>query len=70
MIVLLIAVGVIVAVPKLSRRLLLVQSRVLAVCLSTIAIAALYYTASSFLHFQPSRNIEPAVFALWVFAMG
>jgi hypothetical protein len=66
----LIAVGGIVAVPKLSRTFLVVQSRVLAVCLSAIAIAALYYTSSSFLHFRPSRNIEPAAFALWVFALG
>jgi sigma-B regulation protein RsbU (phosphoserine phosphatase) len=66
----LIAVGVIVAIPKLSGRFMVVQSRMLSVCLSAIAIAALYYTSSSFLHFQPSRSTEPAAFALWVFAMG
>lgn len=66
----LIVVSVIVAIPKLSRRFLVVHSRVLTACLCAIAIAAVYYTSSSYLHFHPSRNLEPGAFALWVFAMG
>ena len=66
----LIAVGVAVAVPRLSRTFLVVQSRVLAVCLPAIAIAGLYYTAAALLGFHPPRGIEPAAFALWVFALG
>lgn len=69
-IVLLLGVGVIVVTPKLSRRFLLVQSRMLTVCLPAIAIAALYYNLSGLLNFRPTRNIEPAGFAVWVFALG
>jgi len=68
-ILLLIAVGVMLVIPTLSRRFLQVQSRVLAVCLPAIAIAAIYYNLSGLFHFRP-WNIEPAAFAVWVFALG
>ena len=67
-IVLLIAVGVFVLIPKLSRRYLLVQSRVLVVCLPVITMAGLYYNSSRFLHFEPWK-IEPAAFGIWILAL-
>ena len=67
---LLVAVGVVTSVPALYRKYFIVQSRVFAVCVPLIAAVSLYYNGSRLVGFQPSRNIEPAVYVLWTFALG
>lgn len=66
----LVVVGVIAAVPKLSKRFLVIQSRVVAVYLPSVAVVSLYYNLSGFLRFEPSRNVEPAAFVVWTLALG
>jgi len=67
---LLVAVGVVTSFPRLYRKYFVVQSRVFAVCVPVIAVVSLYYNASRIIGFQPSRNIEPAVYVLWTIALG
>lgn len=65
----LVVVGIVVAVPKLSKKFLVIQSRVLAVCMSVILGVALYINVGGFLGFRPLLHLEPPAFALFVFSI-
>jgi len=69
-IILLLAGGVVAAVPKLSRKFLVIQSPVLAFTVPAPGAVALYYNASGFHGLEASRNVEPAGYVVWVFALG
>ncbi len=66
----LLVVGVVVVVPGLSRRYLVIQSRVLALAVPAIAIVALYINLSGVIGYRPALYLEPPAFVLWVFAIG
>lgn len=66
----LLLVAVVVAVPALSRKYLVIQSRVLAFAVPAIAIVALYINLSWFLGYRASFWLEPPAFVFWVFALG
>jgi phosphoserine phosphatase RsbU/P len=63
-------VGAVVIVPALSRKYLLFQSRILAVCMSAIVVVAMYVNITGVLGFRPVPYVEPIAFAAWVFAIG
>lgn len=66
----LLVLGVVVVVPKLSRKFLVIQSRVLAVSVPAIGAVALYINLSGFLGYRPALYLEPPAFVLWVFSIG
>lgn len=66
----LLVVSVVVVVPRLSRRYLIIQNRVLRVVLPAIATVALFSNLSWVLHRQPPRYAEPVAFAVWTLALG
>jgi phosphoserine phosphatase RsbU/P len=66
----LLILGVVVEVPALSRKFLVIQSRVLVVVVPAVAAAALYINLSWFLGYRPAIYVEPPAFMLWVFAIG
>lgn len=66
----LLAVGVVIVVPGLSRKYLVIQSPVLSIALLAIAVVALYVNSSGFLHYRPVPYAEPIAFAAWVLALG
>jgi len=61
---------VVVVVPALSRKFLVIQSRVLAVVVPAIAAVALYINLSGLLGYRAALYLEPPAFVLWVFAIG
>jgi len=66
----LVTVGVVAAIPYLSRKFLVVQSRVLTVVVPAISVVALYENSSRLIHHKPSLSAEPIAFAVWVLALG
>lgn len=66
----LLVVGIVVSVPALSRKYLVIQSRVLAFAVPTIAVVALYVNLSGILGYRADFWIEPPAFVFWVFALG
>jgi sigma-B regulation protein RsbU (phosphoserine phosphatase) len=66
----LLVVSVVVVFPRLSRRYLVVQNRVLRVVLPAIAVVAVFSNASWVLHREPPRYAEPVAFAVWTLALG
>ena len=63
-------VGTIVAVPKLSKKYLMIQSPVVAVYIPTVAVVSLYYNLAGLLRFKTQVNVEPAAFVVWTLALG
>ncbi len=66
----LLVLGVVVEVPALSRKFLVIQSRVLVVVVPAVAAVALYINLSWFLGYRPAIYLEPPAFMLWVVAIG
>jgi phosphoserine phosphatase RsbU/P len=66
----LLVVAVVVAVPALSRKYLVIQSRVLVFAVPAIAVVALYVNLSGILGYRADFWIEPPAFVFWVFALG
>ncbi len=60
----------VVSIPALSRKLLVVQSKVLAIGMLVVATAAIYVNVSALLHLRYSSFIEPPAFAIFVFSLG
>jgi len=67
---LLLATGIVVVIPSLSRKYLIVQSPVLRIVLPVIALAAMFANLLFVAHREPPRYLEPAAFALWTLALG
>ncbi|MGZ4732036.1 MAG: hypothetical protein ACXVZH_07820 [Terriglobales bacterium] len=65
----LLVVGIVAAVPRLSRKFLVIQSRVLGICMPVIAGVALCVNLAGLLGFRPPPYIEPPAFALFVFSI-
>jgi len=63
-------IGIIVAVPKLSKKYLMIQSPVVAVYIPTVAVVSLYYNLAALLRFRTRVNVEPAAFVVWTLALG
>jgi len=66
----LLAVSVVIVVPRLSRKYILIQSRVLRIVLPGIGLVAMFANLSWVLHRQPPSYAEPVAFAAWVLALG
>jgi len=66
----LLAVALVVVIPGLSRRYLVIQSRVLSIVLPLIAFAALFSTASRALGREAPPYLMPVAFAVWILALG
>jgi phosphoserine phosphatase RsbU/P len=66
----LVFVGVVTSVPKLARKFLVIQSRLLAACVPVIGAVALYINLVRVLGYRPLLYLEPPAFVLWVFAIG
>ena len=67
--IMLLVVGIVAAVPRLSRKFLVIQSRVLGICMPVIAGVALCVNLAGLLGFRPPPYIEPPAFALFVFSI-
>lgn len=66
----LLVVGIVAVVPQFSRKFLVIQSRVLAVCMPVIFSVAMYVNLGGLLGFRPLTNLEPPAFALFVCSIG
>jgi len=64
------AIALMIVIPSLSRKYLVVQSRVLRIVLPAIALAAVFSNISWVVHRVPPSYIEPVAFAAWVLALG
>jgi len=65
----LLVVGIVAGVPKPSRKFLVIQSRVLGICMPVIASVALCVNLGGLLGFRPPPYIEPPAFALFVLSI-
>lgn len=62
--------GVVIVVPRLSRKYLLIQNRVLTIVLPAIAAVTVFTNTSWVLRREPPRYAEPVAFAVWILALG
>ncbi|HEV2401191.1 MAG TPA: PP2C family protein-serine/threonine phosphatase [Candidatus Sulfotelmatobacter sp.] len=69
-IVMLVVVGVIVAVPRWSKKFLLIHSRIVALYVPVVVVVSVYYNLSGLLRFEVSRDLEPAALIVWTLALG
>jgi sigma-B regulation protein RsbU (phosphoserine phosphatase) len=65
-----VVIGVLVAVPRVSRKYLVVQSFALRVVMPAIALITLYVNVMWFFGVPPAPYIEPIAFAGWISAIG
>jgi phosphoserine phosphatase RsbU/P len=66
----LLTVGVVVAIPLLSRKYLVIQSRVLQVVQPVMALFFVFTVASRALGHEPPSYLVPVVFVVWILALG
>jgi sigma-B regulation protein RsbU (phosphoserine phosphatase) len=67
---LLLAIALVLVIPSLSRKYVVIQSRVLRIVLPAIAVVAIFANASWLLHREPPHYVEPIAFAAWTLALG
>jgi sigma-B regulation protein RsbU (phosphoserine phosphatase) len=67
---LLLAIALVLVIPSLSRKYLVIQSRVLRIVLPAIGVVAIFSNASWLLKRKPPHYAEPLGFAAWTLALG
>lgn len=66
----LLTIGVVVVIPSLSRKYLVIQSRVLQIVQPGIALAFVFTVASRALGHEPPAYLVPIFFVVWTLALG
>lgn len=63
-------VGVLVAVPRVTRKYLIIQSLALRIVMPALALVTLYVNIKWFFGYPPAPYIEPIAFTAWISAIG